>query len=85
VREDSRNGNNSILYLALLTLVYFLYVSGLPYFFHVKEAASNTNGKTYIEIDYGRYSVVKTINNPNELQQIDKRYYIEGNQRADIK
>lgn len=69
--------NISILYLALLCLIYFLFVSGSRYLSLRREAPGDTRGKIYVEIDGGYSSVVKAFDNHHELIELANTYNID--------
>ncbi|MFI5322798.1 MAG: hypothetical protein ACHQ6U_04545 [Thermodesulfobacteriota bacterium] len=77
MRAQTGERNNSILYLALLSLVYFLFASASQYILPAKEAAFDTGGKIYIEIDDGQGSVVKTLETSQKVIQINNSYNID--------
>jgi competence ComEA-like helix-hairpin-helix protein len=70
MRARTWDGNNSILYLALLSLIYFLFVSGSQFLPRTNKTVFNPGGKIYIEIEDGDASVVKTLDNPLGLKRL---------------
>jgi competence protein ComEA len=69
--------SNSLLYLALLCLLIFLIQSYYPYVFPRDKGIAHTPGRMYIEIDDGSSSVVKALESPDELLQINQLYNID--------
>lgn len=71
-------GSNSLLYLALICLIYFLLSS-----YHIDLTAEsldtpNPRGEIYIEIVEGNYSTVLKIDAIQELNEIAEKYNIDN-------
>ncbi|MEW6143773.1 MAG: ComEA family DNA-binding protein [Thermodesulfobacteriota bacterium] len=69
--------NHSLLYLALLCLLILLAKTYYRYVFPRDTGAANMPDGIYIEIDDGRTSVVKALESPDELLQINRLYNID--------
>lgn len=76
--SEPRKRKNSLLYLALLCLVIYLFKSHSDYLFRHDEEAVDTTGNIYVEIDDGTFPTVRAISKPEELAEIRHLYNIDS-------
>lgn len=77
--KKTLQNNNSVLYLALLCLLYFLITSN--YLSPSTDSQNNidTSENIYIEISQNGFTTTKSFVNPKELESIRDRYGVRGN------
>jgi len=73
-RISASENNNSVLYLALLCLLYFLITSNYLSPSTNFQDNIDLNGKIYIEISEGGFTTIKSFSNPKELESIQNKY-----------
>ena len=74
----SEKRNNSLLYLALLCLLFFLVQSYYQYLSPSGTEIIGAAGSTYVEIDDGRSSVVNVIKGPEKIEELKHTYNIDS-------
>ena len=76
-RISDSKGNNSVIYLALLCLLYLLFTSSYIPVPHSPEPRADVEQPTYIEITRDGKSTVTVYENPGELYDLKREYPLE--------
>lgn len=73
---NARGNNMSILYLALVCVLYYLLISGA---LSPNTAQPHTNHTLYVEIVRNGLSTIHPLNNPNAIADIANKYSVDIN------
>jgi competence ComEA-like helix-hairpin-helix protein len=75
------NRNNSVLYLALLCLIYYLFAHLPESLTHKPANEANSGEQVYVQVDDGDVSTVIELTNPGELVKYPNIYNIDSRLR----
>jgi len=75
---SKQRGSNSILYLALLCLVYYFFTHLPDSFTFQPTNEANSDQRIYVQVDDGDVSTVIELRNPGELRNIANIYNVDS-------